>query len=215
MGCHMENIERLMGGGPDIPDQAFAKMRAAASASSGSKGKGGKGKNAHAEKVRNATINHNDEEGTPPTHKRRSIRNSLGTPRDKKETEDSGSVGATNPAPGMAMSSVGSASSGTATPTSLSLSSPAQYPQSAKAHQILRELYSWKMVPESIYFHQPVPSSLVYGGVHLARLLVKLPDILAKMRLPSKTAKNIVKYIECLMDYLAAQQDLFTDSCYS
>jgi len=221
---HMENIERLVGGGPDIPDQAFAKIRAAAT--SGSKGhKGGKGKNAQHDKAAKnhaaAANHHHAADDENHLSRRRSNRNSLGGGgggggRDKKDGgEDGVQPGGPATSCSMAMSSVGSASSGTATPTSLSLASPAQYPQSTKAHQILRELYSWKMVPESLYFQQPVPSSLVYGGVHLARLLVKLPEILAKMRLPSKRSKNIVKYIECLMDYLAVQQDLFIDSCYS
>jgi len=210
---HMENIERLVGGMPDIPVQAIHKMRALSSPATGSKGKGGNGKNVPADKVK---IEIHAEEASNTQKKRTSLRNSLGAIPKNGDSQDTGSIclssqGAT---PGMAMSSVGSTSSGTATPTSLSLSSPGHYPQSAKALDILRQLQQWKMVPEKLYFEEPSPSSLIYGGIHLTRLIVKLPEILIKMKLSGSMSKNIVKYIECLMDYLAAQQDLFTDNSY-
>jgi len=114
--------------------------------------------------------------------------------------------------------SVGSASSGTATPT-LSLPTPGStqhsaYPQSGKSHAILGQVYSWKLVPETLYFDYPVPASLVYGGVHLARLLVKLPEILAKMRFSTKSCRNIIKYLEYLVEFMTSQQDIFTESNY-
>ena len=46
-------------------------------------------------------------------------------------------------------------------------------------------------------------ASLVYGPVHLLRLFVKLPDILSRMRLPPKTAKLIVKYVDHVIDYIS------------
>jgi len=115
--------------------------------------------------------------------------------------------------------SVGSASSGTATPTH-SLPTPgsaaqhSSYPQSSKSHVILGQVYSWKLVPETLYFDYPVPTSLIYGGVHLARLLVKLPEILAKMRFSTKSCRNIIKYLEYLVEFMTNQQDIFTESNY-
>jgi len=115
--------------------------------------------------------------------------------------------------------SVGSTSSGTATPT-MSLPTPgsghshSSYPQTSKSHAILGQVYSWKLVPETLYFSYPVPASLVYGGVHLARLLVKLPEILAKMRFSTKSCRNIIKYLEYLVEFLTNQQDIFTESNY-
>jgi len=212
---HMENIERLVGGMPDIPLQAIPKIRALSSSASSSKGKGGKGKNSNTDKVKTEV----PEDGTNPATKKRTLRNSLGGGvREKKDSEDAGSICASShgatPSAGLAMSSVGSTSSGTATPTSLSIGSVTQYPQSAKALDIIRGLQHWKMVPEKLYFEEPAPSSLIYGGIHLTRLIVKIPEILVKMKLPGNMSKNIVKYLECLMDYLAAQSDLFLDSSY-
>ena len=38
---------------------------------------------------------------------------------------------------------------------------------------VYRELESWKLLPESVYFEEPAPLSLIYGGIHLARLGLK------------------------------------------
>ncbi len=88
------------------------------------------------------------------------------------------------------------------------------YPQSKKSHQVLRELYSWKLVPESVYFEEPVPASLVYGGVHLVRLMVRIPDIFSRMRFSAAKLKLVMRYMEALVDYLNTQPDLFSDSSY-
>jgi len=108
----------------------------------------------------------------------------------------------------------GSTSSGTATPTLTLPPGHSSYPQTSKSHAILGQVYSWKLVPETLYFDYPVPASLVYGGVHLARLLVKLPEILAKMRFSTKSCRNIIKYLEYLVEFLTNQQDIFTESNY-
>lgn len=216
---HMENIERLVGGMPDIPAQAIHKMRALSSPATLPKGKGGNGKNMPGDKIKIEKVKMETQEDASNSQKKRtSLRNSLGVTGGgrgdniKTEAVDSGSIQGAGA--GLAMSSVGSTSSGTATPTSLSLASPGHYPQSAKALDILRQLQQWKMVPEKLYFEEPSPSSLIYGGIHLTRLIVKLPEILIKMKLSGSRSKNIVKYLECLMDYLAAQLDLFLDSSY-
>ena len=81
--------------------------------------------------------------------------------------------------------------------------------------QIMRELQAWKLVPESMYFEEPVPTSLVYGGVHLARLLVKLPDLFVKMKFPNKKLKYMMKYLEFLAEYLnSAHEDIFNADVY-
>ncbi|XP_023333669.1 male-specific lethal 3 homolog [Eurytemora carolleeae] len=109
--------------------------------------------------------------------------------------------------------STASASSGAETPV-LPSSNHTQYPQSKKSHQILRELYSWKLLPESVYFEEPVPASLIYGGVHLARFMVKLPDIFLKMRFKNKKLKFISKFIEFLVEYISSQTDIFAPAVY-
>ena len=109
--------------------------------------------------------------------------------------------------------SVGSTSSGTVTPTLPTPGSGPGYPQSSKAHAILEQLLDWKLVPDTLYLESPAPPSLIYGGIHLARLLVKIPDILVKMRFSVKNAKKITKYLELLTEFLN-NQEIFTETCY-
>jgi len=139
----------------------------------------------------------NCNEAEDPIAKRRSLR--------KKESESEGVVAG----------SVGSAaSSGTDTPTH-NAGAQAAYPQTKQSLQILQDLYSWKLVPESVYFEEPVPASLVYGGVHLTRLLVKLPDLFLRMKFPEEKLKHLMKFLEFMVDYINSQDEVFSDSVYS
>jgi hypothetical protein len=73
------------------------------------------------------------------------------------------------------------------------------------------------LVPDTFYEEQnkkPM-ASLVYGPIHFLRLCVKLPDILAKMSLPVKTRKLVVKYMDTVLDYLQSHQDIFSSACES
>ena len=116
---------------------------------------------------------------------------------------------------GVKGSSLGSTSSGNTTPTLPSSGANTQgYPQSSKSHALLEEITAWKLVPDTLYLQTPVPASLLYGGVHLARLLVKLPEIMIKMKFSTKNAKKIIKYLEYLTEFLNNQQDLFSDHSY-
>ena len=109
--------------------------------------------------------------------------------------------------------SVGSTSSGTVTPTLPTPGSGPSHPQSSKAHAVLEQVLDWKLVPDTLYLESPAPPSLIYGGIHLARLLVKIPDIIAKMRFSSKNAKKIIKYLELLTEFLN-NEEIFTETSY-
>ena len=116
---------------------------------------------------------------------------------------------------GVKGSSLGSTSSGNTTPTHPASGTNSQgYPQSSKSHALLEEITTWKLVPDTLYLQTPVPASLLYGGVHLARLLVKLPEIMIKMKFSTKNAKKIIKYLEYLTEFLNNQQDLISESSY-
>lgn len=134
----------------------------------------------------------------------------------KKRTRLSLSLKDENGAALMA-SSVGSTSSGTTTPTlpaaGLPTSSGSGYPQSSKSHAILEQVMSWRLVPDTMYLETPVPPSLVYGGIYIGRLMVKMPEIIAKMRFSQKNAKRIMKYLEQLTEFIS-NQELYSDSFY-
>ena len=55
-----------------------------------------------------------------------------------------------------------------------------------------------------------IPSS-VYGPIYILRLFVKMPEILGRMKIPPKTSKLIVKYMDNLLEYLESQPNLFTN----
>jgi len=104
-------------------------------------------------------------------------------------------------------------SSGACTPT---LGQGQPYPAAARSLAVLAEqVHGWKLVPDSLYFQQTPPSSLLYGGVHLARLLVKSPTIFAKMKFTTVNAKIIYRYLEHLEKFLTVYQpDLFGEEAY-
>lgn len=135
---------------------------------------------------------------------------SLGTPVTATSGRKRKTTGRSLGEEGGVPASIGSTSSGTGTPT---LGTP--YPSSSKSHAVLAaHLHSWKLVPESFHFQEPVPSSLVYGGIHLARLLVKLPSILGKMKFTMMSAKNVHKYLELIESFVASQTDIFVEDSY-
>jgi len=117
---------------------------------------------------------------------------------------------------GLMPSSVGSTSSGTTTPTlpaAAGLPMSSGYPQSSKSHAILEQVMSWRLVPDTMYLEAPVPPSLVYGGIYIGRLMVKMPEIIAKMKFSQKNAKRIMKYLEQLTEFIS-NQELISDSYY-
>jgi len=125
-----------------------------------------------------------------------------------------------NETQGLSGSGGGSMSSGTETPTLSTVSSSsaagAHYPQHKQSHVILRELESWKLLPESVYFENPAPLSLIFGGVHLARFAVNLPDMFVKMRFPMKKVKLLTRFVEFLVEYVTSQsEEILTDASYT
>merc|ERR1719319_1546266 len=102
---------------------------------------------------------------------------------------------------------MGSTSSGACTPTlggqghpypAAARWGPAPAPAPRSLAVLSEQVHGWKLVPDSLYFQEKVPNSLVYGGVHLARLLVKFPTIFAKMKFTTVNAKTIHRYLEFL-----------------
>merc|ERR1719319_211050 len=73
---------------------------------------------------------------------------------------------------------MGSTSSGACTPTlggqghpypAAARWGPAPAPARRSLAVLSEQVHGWKLVPDSLYFQEKVPNSLVYGGVHLAR----------------------------------------------
>ena len=93
----------------------------------------------------------------------------------------------------------------------------------------MRSVHEWRLVPPNLLKNsnssdenvitngscqqcndaEIIPSSM-YGPVHLLRLFVKMPEIIARMQMPHKTFKLIMKYLDSLLEYLESQPNLFT-----
>ncbi len=93
----------------------------------------------------------------------------------------------------------------------------------------MRSIHEWRLVPPSLLKGSNLPDknsasdgvsqefhdigmfpSSIYGPVHLLRLFVKMPEILGRMKIPTKTSKLIIKYMDSLLEYLEGQPNLFT-----
>lgn len=79
---------------------------------------------------------------------------------------------------------------------------------------LLQDAFHWRVLPDSTELDTELLPCSTYGVVHLSRLLVKLPEILKKMHLPEEKQRIVVNYSEILLQYLAKQSDLITQTVY-
>ena len=98
--------------------------------------------------------------------------------------------------------------------TSILMPPAASSPSTPAASKVMRSVETWKLVPDELYTATPPMPSLVYGPIHLLRLFVKLPEILARMNFPPKTGKLIVKYMDAVLEYFEGHPDLFSLETY-
>ena len=87
------------------------------------------------------------------------------------------------------------------------LTPPGSTPNTPQSIQVLRTIQDWRLIPDDR--HNGHLASVIGGPIHLLRLFVKLPEILFKMKMPPKTSKLIVKYMDSVLEYLDSNPDLF------
>ncbi|ELU01709.1 hypothetical protein CAPTEDRAFT_223835 [Capitella teleta] len=76
------------------------------------------------------------------------------------------------------------------------------------------EIFSWNLLPKDLKSTTFMPST-VYGPQHLLRLFVKLPGLLADMRIPSSKQENLTKHLQLFLDYLSNRcSEFFPTSAY-
>ncbi|KAJ1527669.1 hypothetical protein ONE63_007629 [Megalurothrips usitatus] len=97
-----------------------------------------------------------------------------------------------------------------------SASSPSKTQEimSPQSNAVLSQIMSWRLVPPLPNEEpQPLPS-LVYGATHLARLFVRLPDLLYTGTMPSNKLKVLTSHLETFMGYLEEHTEWFADHNY-
>ncbi|XP_063244094.1 male-specific lethal 3 homolog [Bacillus rossius redtenbacheri] len=85
---------------------------------------------------------------------------------------------------------------------------------SPKSSTLLQQVLSWQIVPDHLYCQLPVQPSLVYGAIHLARLFVKLPDLLYSTSMPDRKLKLVLRHLDMFLRYLEEHKDWFGEHIY-
>ncbi|XP_034249019.1 protein male-specific lethal-3 [Thrips palmi] len=100
--------------------------------------------------------------------------------------------------------------------TGPSNSSPPKMPDmiSPQNNAILSQVMTWRLVPSSTNEDSPILPSLIYGATHLARLFVRLPDLLYTGNMPSSKLKVLTSHLETFMAYLEEHTEWFADHNY-
>lgn len=67
---------------------------------------------------------------------------------------------------------------------------------SSKTRELLQNILSWQILPSDA----PAEPSMVYGAMHLSRLIVKLPDFLNATPMPDDKLKLLLQYLDCFIE---------------
>lgn len=103
--------------------------------------------------------------------------------------------------------SVQSVPTGTSPPKTSDIMTP-------QSNAILTQVMTWHLVPASSSNEAPSLPSLIYGATHLARLFVRLPDLLYTGNMPSSKLKVLTSHLETFMGYLEEHTEWFADHNY-
>ncbi|PNF27680.1 hypothetical protein B7P43_G14592 [Cryptotermes secundus] len=85
---------------------------------------------------------------------------------------------------------------------------------SPKHTTLLSQILAWQLVPQSLYSEVPVAPSLMYGAIHLARLFVKLPDLLYATNMPERKLKVLLRHLDMFLGYMEEHQEWFGEQFY-
>nr|CAD7573867.1 unnamed protein product [Timema californicum] len=97
---------------------------------------------------------------------------------------------------------------------SSSLPSIPERPTSPRSCTLLNRVLVWRCIPDKLYSESPVVPCLVYGAAHLARLLVKLPEMLYSTNMTERRLKLILRDMYHFMKYLEEHDEWFGEQFY-
>lgn len=87
---------------------------------------------------------------------------------------------------------------------------PANIAVPLKTRELLQEILEWKLLPSDA----PVEPSMVYGAVHLSRLVVKLPDFVNATPMPDEKLKLLIQNLDNFIEFLETHREWFTEHQY-
>lgn len=68
-----------------------------------------------------------------------------------------------------------------------------------KTRELLQDILAWQILPSDV----PAEPSMIYGSVHLSRLIVKLPDFVnATPTMSDDKLKLLLQYLDCFIEYV-------------
>lgn len=73
---------------------------------------------------------------------------------------------------------------------------PANVAVSSKARELLQNILAWQILPTDA----PAEPSMIYGSIHLCRLVVKLPDFLNASTMQDEKLKLLLQYLDCFIE---------------
>lgn len=65
-----------------------------------------------------------------------------------------------------------------------------------KTRELLQNVLSWQILPADA----PIEPSMIYGSVHLSRLIVKLPEFLNATAMSDEKMKMLVTFLNCFIE---------------
>lgn len=75
---------------------------------------------------------------------------------------------------------------------------PVNMAVTSKTRELLQNILAWQILPSNA----PAEPSMIYGSVHLSRLVVKLPDFLNTIPMPEEKLKLLLQYLDCFIEYV-------------
>lgn len=73
---------------------------------------------------------------------------------------------------------------------------PTNMAVSVKTRELLQDILGWQILPSDA----PTEPSMIYGSVHLSRLIVKLPDFVNATPMPDDKLKLLLQYLDSFIE---------------
>ncbi|XP_052890816.1 male-specific lethal 3 homolog [Anopheles moucheti] len=81
---------------------------------------------------------------------------------------------------------------------------------SREAKEILDDVFRWRILPSNA----PAEPSMIYGAIHLARLIVKLPEFLSVTAMADEKLKLLLKFLDVFAEFIEEHEEWFGKQFY-